>query len=190
MTGQTHDKIALASALATATSLEGIGVHIGIEGTAIMAFGALAFARAPDYLEPILRVAHRTWTHYLPFGLTIALAFALATLLALPTAYWPLGLAWATGALQGCWLHSFADALTDRGCWLWHQRRQVLLPDRFRIRVYTIEKRKHWLTRRVTTRKRPSVGERAYLAAATLAVWALAGVQVVLLAHDAFQPPA
>lgn len=24
----------------------------------------------------------------------------------------------------------------------------------------------------------------------TLAVWALAGVQIILLAHDAFQPPA
>jgi membrane-bound metal-dependent hydrolase YbcI (DUF457 family) len=184
VTGRTHSQIAAAGALGTSVAL-----RLPADQTAVMLFGALATASAPDYLEAPFSIPHRTWTHLLWTGLAVSLAFLVGLALAVPPEQIGLACSWSGGMLTGWWLHSGADACTDRGCWLWKRERQVLLPDGLRTKVYTIEKRKHWLTRRVTTTKRPSRGERVYFHTARLTTFALAGLQAVLLAHDQFQPP-
>ncbi len=195
MTGRTHSQIAAAGALGTSVAL-----RLPADQTAVMLFGALATASAPDWTErlPGIRAAamcgvrlgcHRTWTHYLPTGLAVALAFLIGLALAVPPEHLGLALAWSGGLLVGWWLHSLADACTDMGCWLTRHRRQAILPPGMRIRVYTITTKRTLLTRRVTTTKRPSRGERIYFHTARLATFALAGLQAVLLAHDQFQPP-
>lgn len=188
MTGRTHSQIAAAGALGT-----GVALRLPAEESAVLLCGALAFASAPDWLERgpggLWHIPHRTWTHLLWTGLAVAAAFLIGLALTVPPEQIGLAYSWSGGILHGWWLHSGADACTDRGCWLWKRKRQVILPAWARIKVYTIEKRKHWLTRKVTTSKRPSRGERVYFHTARLAAFGLAGVQVVLLAHDSFRPP-
>jgi membrane-bound metal-dependent hydrolase YbcI (DUF457 family) len=198
VTGRTHDQYAALGALAASAAL-----RLPVDQAAALVCGAIATARLPDYFEPTAdriarlfrgRVRHRTWTHWLPFGVLVGLLFYVPGLL---VASATLALCWSLGTLIGCWMHSFADALTDRGCWLWKRDRQVLLPDDIpirllrwrrvlhpRIKVYTIEKRRHWLTGKVTTAKRPSRGERAYFHAARATNAALLALMTVtMLAH-------
>lgn len=185
MTGRTHDQYAALGALAASAAL-----RLPVDQAAALVCGAIATARLPDYFEPTAdwiarrfrgRVKHRTWTHWLPFGVLVGLLFYVPGLL---VASATLALCWSLGTLIGCWMHSFADALTDRGCWLWKRDRQVLLPVGMRIKVYTIEKRRHWLTGKITTAKRPSRGERAYFHAARVSNAALVALMTAtMLAH-------
>lgn len=188
MTGRTHDQIAAAGALAIPAVALAIRHPLPIDASAILLCGALATSRAPDYTEPLAHTAHRTWTHWLPTGLLVALAFTLALAMIAPHGHRGFALAFGTGMLVGWWMHSLADGLTDSGCWILRRRRQALLPRRFRIHVYTITKRRNRWTGQTTTAKRPSRGERTYFRGAQLATFALAGLQVVTFAHSIAPP--
>lgn len=187
MTGRTHRAIGTAGA----TGLCALGTLAGlpIAAAAVVVPVAVASSKLPDQTE-WFGVDHRTWTHWLPTGLASAvLAGVLVSLIPEAAAIAAgsnglpaerqlsglldtLGILTTIGMLIGWWLHSLADGLTDKGCWIHRRRRTVLLPDHLRIKVYTSTK--HPLTGKVISKK-PSAGDRAYRRAANIATLLIIG---------------